>query len=236
MTAVQTIYLATRNRHKVGEIRTLLGPEHRYVTLADLPGAPELPETGETFADNARQKALALAAWLRSSCPPAPPHSPACAWVLADDSGLEVEALGGQPGVHSARFAALDTGQPGNSSDAENNAKLLRLLAEIPADRRRARFRCVVALASLAPASEVHLFEGTCSGRIVSAPRGAHGFGYDPLFVPEGWHHRTFAELSAAEKNRISHRARALAQVRDWLRKKSATAPAGFSAVGPLPA
>lgn len=217
---MHTVLLATRNRHKVGEIRALLGAEHHYLTLADLPGAPALPETGATFAENARQKALALAAWVRAVRPPGVPGPGTPVWVLADDSGLEVDALGGRPGVHSARFAALDTGQPGNSSDADNNAKLRRLLAGVPAAQRRARFRCAVALVPVWPEGggtvACQLFEGTCEGRIDLAPRGEHGFGYDPLFVPEGMD-RTFAELGEAEKNRLSHRARALAHVRDWL-------------------
>jgi len=229
---VHTVLLATRNRHKVGEIRALLGAELRYLTLADLPGAPALPETGATFAENARQKALALAAWLRAVRPPGVPGPGARVWVLADDSGLEVDALGGRPGVHSARFAALDTGQPGNSSDADNNAKLLRLLADVSVTQRRARFRCTVALVPVWSEGDCggacQLFEGTCEGRIGLAPRGEHGFGYDPLFVPEGMD-RTFAELGEAEKNRLSHRARALAQVRDWLagRQRPSCADAG---------
>jgi XTP/dITP diphosphohydrolase len=213
-----TFILATRNRHKVSEIQAVLGTDCRYRTQADLPGAPAVVEDAPTFAGNARKKALALAGWLRSA---GWPGGQGEAWVLADDSGLEVDALGGAPGVHSARFAALDTGRPGNSSDAENNAKLLRLLAGVPAERRTARFRCVIALAPAAATADpqpgaVQLFEGTCEGRILDQPRGAHGFGYDPLFLPDG-QVRTFAELTEEAKNRLSHRARALAQVRAWL-------------------
>lgn len=217
---MHTVLLATRNRHKAGEIHALLGAGVRCLTLADLPGAPVLLETGATFAENARQKARALAAWVRTARPPAVPGPGTPVVVLADDSGLEVDALGGRPGVHSARFAALDTGQPGNSSDAENNAKLLRLLAGVPAEQRRARFRCAVALVPVwikdDAGEAAQVFEGVCEGWIDVAPRGECGFGYDPLFVPEGMN-RTFAELGEAEKNRLSHRARALAQVRDWL-------------------
>jgi XTP/dITP diphosphohydrolase len=220
---VHTVLLATRNAHKVAEIRALLGAEFRYLTLADLPGAPALPETGATFAENARQKALALAAWVRAQRPPGVPGPGTPVWVLADDSGLEVDALGGRPGVHSARFAALDTGQPENSRDADNNAKLLRLLAGLPAEKRQARFRCAVALVSVWTEDDcgeaVQLFEGTCEGRIGFTPRGEHGFGYDPLFEPEGMN-RTFAELGEAEKNRLSHRARALVQARAWLAER----------------
>ncbi len=213
-----TFILATRNRHKASEIQAVLGPDCRCLTLAELPGAPAVVEDAPTFAGNARKKALALAEWLRSA---SLPGGVGDAWVLADDSGLEVDALGGAPGVHSARFAARDTGQPGNSSDAENNAKLLRLLAGVPAERRTARFRCVIALAPTSAAADLkpgvaQLFEGACEGRILDEPRGNHGFGYDPLFLPDG-QARTFAELAEDAKNRLSHRARALAQVRAWL-------------------
>jgi XTP/dITP diphosphohydrolase len=147
-------------------------------------------------------------------------------YVLADDSGLEVDALDGAPGVHSARFAAVDAGREtaGNSSDAENNAKLLRLLQDVPKARRTARFRCVIALTPLIenPGSDeppVHaadelarrtwLFEGACEGTIGHAAKGGSGFGYDPLFTPIG-ERQTFAELGEELKNRISHRAGAL--------------------------
>lgn len=213
-----TFILATRNRHKASEIRAVLGPACRYLTLADLPGAPAVVEDAPTFAGNARKKALALAEWLRSAGRPGGLED---AWVLADDSGLEVDALGGAPGVHSARFAALETGRPGNSSDAENNARLLRLLAGVPAERRAARFRCVIALAPVSAAADpkpgaVRLFEGICKGWILDQPRGSHGFGYDPLFLPDG-QARTFAELSEDAKNLLSHRAQALARVSAWL-------------------
>ena len=152
-------------------------------------------------------------------------------WVLADDSGLEVDVLGGAPGVHSARFAALETGRPGNSSDAENNAKLLRLLKDLPSEKRTARFRCVLGLTPVRPhqiesASPVcyadefevltKLFDGTCEGQIGFAPRGQGGFGYDPLFIPDGFE-QTFAELGGGVKNGLSHRARALAALKTAL-------------------
>jgi XTP/dITP diphosphohydrolase len=145
-----------------------------------------------------------------------------CWFVLADDSGLEVDALGGAPGVHSARFAALDTGASGNSSDRDNNAKLLRRLQDVPLDKRTARFRCVLALVQAEPplsALEPLCFEGACEGRLRFAPSGQGGFGYDPLFVPEGYQ-ESFAELGESVKNRISHRARALAKLRAWLESK----------------
>ena len=218
--------IATRNRHKVGEIAAVLGPDFRYLMLADLPGAPAVIEDAATFAGNAAKKAVALARW-RAGRPPAGEGM----LVLADDSGLEVDALAGAPGVFSARFAAMDAGQAGNSTDAENNAKLLRLLAGVPPERRTARFRCAIAVAPVSapgrePSSPVcyadeielatRVFEGVCEGRILLSPRGGHGFGYDPLFQPDGFE-QTFAELGEAVKNGISHRARALARVKAWL-------------------
>jgi XTP/dITP diphosphohydrolase len=152
--------------------------------------------------------------------------------VLADDSGLEVDALGGAPGVHSARFAALDTSKQRNSTTAENNAKLLRLLHDVPLDKRTARFRCVVAMTpvlrstneSASPVCyadelelQTELFEGVCEGRIGLTPCGRGGFGYDPLFIPMGYDH-TFGELDEGIKNELSHRARALALLRPKLR------------------
>lgn len=226
-----TLVFATRNSHKANEIRAILGGSVACRTLADFPGTPDVVEDAPTFAGNATKKAVALARWLSHS-PSSAIAPPATNWfVLADDSGLEVDALGGAPGVHSARFAALDSGLRGNSPDADNNAKLLRLLAEFPAEKRTARFRCVLALVPVAmpkreAASPVcyadelelqtELFEGSCEGRIGFTPRGANGFGYDPLFTPEGLE-QTFAELGDASKNRISHRSHALAKLRRWL-------------------
>lgn len=149
---------------------------------------------------------------------------PSTTCVLADDSGLEVDVLNGAPGVQSARFAALDRGGNGHSTDAENNAKLLRLLREVPAEKRTARFRCVIALTPVVPAEQgnaspvcaadereslTELFDGACEGRITFAPSGGKGFGYDPLFVPDG-QTQSFAELGDDVKNRLSHRALAL--------------------------
>ncbi len=215
------LVIATRNRHKVQEIKSILGPGFEYLSLLDLEGAPEPVEDAETFAGNALKKAASLAEWLQGRDGfrgqpreivenrqfPAPAR-----FVLADDSGLEVDALGGAPGVHSARFAALD--RTANSTDAANCAKLLRLLDGIPDDRRTARFRCAVALAGVFPGElketeSPRIFEGTCEGRILTAPRGSHGFGYDPLFVPEGFS-ETFAELGEEIKNGLSHRGQAL--------------------------
>jgi XTP/dITP diphosphohydrolase len=224
-----TLLIATRNAHKVGEIRAILGERVGYLTLNEFPNAPEVVEDTGTFAGNATKKAVELAKWLSGL--PLTPHAsrltPPC-FVLADDSGLEVDALNGAPGVNSARFAALDTGEKGNSPTDANNAKLLRLLKEVPAEQRTARFRCVIALTPLASgagenaspvcyADEFELatevFEGACEGRIGFELRGPGGFGYDPLFFPAGYA-QTFGELSEGVKNRLSHRARALEKLK----------------------
>jgi XTP/dITP diphosphohydrolase len=191
-----TLFLATGNAHKQAELRALLASARQAWTVAGaaaLGGMPPVEENADTFAGNALRKARALRAL-----------APADAWVLADDSGLEVEALDGAPGVRSARYAG-----PG-ADDAANNAKLLHELAAVPESRRGARFVCVLAL--LAPDGSERLFEGACAGRIGAAPAGAGGFGYDPLFIPEGYA-QTFAELGAEVKNRLSHRARAREQL-----------------------
>jgi XTP/dITP diphosphohydrolase len=238
-----TLLIATRNAHKVGEIRAILGEEFHYLALNDLPEAPEAVEDADTFAGNATKKALVLANWLGQLRPldpivvrAEPVARPNRMWVLADDSGLEVDALNGAPGVHSARFAALGTANPGNSTSAENNAKLLRLLGAVPLDQRGARFHCVLALTPVFPsqtgsASPVcyaeetelltELFEGTCEGRIGFASRGQGGFGYDPLFFPSGYD-QTFAELGEEVKNHLSHRAKALAKLRTLLQGAAA--------------
>ncbi len=227
-----SLLIATRNAHKVGEIRAILGDGFRYFTLEDFPAAPETVEDVATFAGNAQKKAVELARWVAGAQCSVFSVQAEPSFVLADDSGLEVDALGGAPGVHSARFAALDTGKSGNSATADNNAKLLRLLATVPTEARTARFRCVIALTPVTPGKvqvsspvcyadepelQTQLFEGACEGRILSAPRGQGGFGYDPLFVPEGFD-QTFAELGEDVKNRRSHRARALAKLKAALK------------------
>ena len=224
------LLVATRNAHKVGEIRTILGEEFRFLTLNDVLDAPEVVEDAGTFAGNASKKAAELARWLWQSGS-AVQESAGGLYVLADDSGLEVDALNGAPGVHSARFAALDTGQPGNSPTSQNNSKLLRLLEGIPPEKRTARFRCVLALTRVPrsspaaappvflaaePKCETELFEGICEGRIGFGAQGQGGFGYDHLFFPAGFD-RTFAELGDAVKNRLSHRAKALAKLHQFL-------------------
>jgi XTP/dITP diphosphohydrolase len=183
----------------------LAGAGRPVLTLADLPAIALPPEGEISYADNARAKARAVA-------------RAAGALALADDSGLEVDALGGGPGVSSARF-----GGPG-LDDAGRCRALLAALAGVPAGRRTARFRCVVALAD--PAGREAQAEGVVEGLILEAPRGAGGFGYDPLFLypPAG---ATFAELTEEAKNRVSHRARALARARALL--------AGWPAVPPAP-
>jgi XTP/dITP diphosphohydrolase len=221
-----TLLIATRNAHKVGEIQAILGPDFRCLTLKEFPGAPAVVEDADTFAGNATKKAVELAKWLAQNESGKRKAESGIFFVLADDSGLEVDALNGAPGVHSARFAALDKSE--NSKDADNNAKLLRLLKEVPLEKRTGRFRCVIALV---PVPETHvessspvcyaeeitaqIFDGACEGRIQLSTSGQGGFGYDPLFAPEGFK-ESFAELGEDVKNKLSHRAKALAQLKDW--------------------
>jgi XTP/dITP diphosphohydrolase len=190
--------IATRNSHKTREVQQILGPEFAIQDLSERPDIPETTETGETFEENAILKAVAVSKLMAGI-------------VLADDSGLEVDALGGAPGVFSARYA----GEP--RDDHRNVAKLLDELTRADArkDRPHARFRCVVALSD--SGKLLRTFSGTVEGLIVDAPRGAGGFGYDPIFVPNGFS-ETFAELSPATKNSLSHRARALAAAGPFLR------------------
>jgi XTP/dITP diphosphohydrolase len=227
MLSLTTIVLATNNAHKVAEIRAILGEQFQFRTLSDFSNVPKVVEDAPTFAGNATKKALELAKYLSAG---AYEHS---TYVLADDSGLEVDALNGAPGVHSARFAALDKGEKRNSSDVENRLKLLRLLKEVPAEKRTARFRCVLALTPLgglekrgaspvcyADESEMQteLFEGVCEGRIEFSEKGQGGFGYDSLFRPSGYA-QTFGELADEVKNRLSHRAKALEKLQIPLRR-----------------
>ena len=221
-----TLLIATRNAHKVGEIRAILGAQFQFLTLNDFPNAPKVVEDADTFAGNAAKKAAELAKWLGGGISNFKFQMSDSALVLADDSGLEVDALNGAPGVHSARFAAMERsagGPPassaGNSPDADNNARLLRLLQNVPPEKRTARFRCVIALAEFNPQSAIRnpqLFDGACEGRIIFEPRGKDGFGYDPLFVPVGFE-QTFAELGEDVKNQLSHRAKALAKLNRFL-------------------
>ena len=204
---MQKLMLATTNPGKVREFRTLLRQYDGLAALTLLTPRDwpepllEVEETGTTFAENARLKAVALAQ--ATGLP-----------TLADDSGLCVDALGGEPGLHSARWAGAD------ATDAARNTRLLARLSRVTAERRTARYVCVVSLA--APNGRSVEAEGRCDGTILEAARGTSGFGYDPLFfVPEFG--RTMAELTDAEKNRVSHRAKALAalfeqeKVQEWL-------------------
>lgn len=211
-----TLIIATHNAHKVEEIRSILGKDFECLSLDGFDGVPTPVEDGESFGDNATIKARAIGLFLSENH--AARFTDPNTYVLADDSGLEVDALEGAPGVHSARFAASDTGAEGNSSDADNNAKLLRLLAGVPSEKRTARFRCTLALISLPHIGTEHqtvFAEGACEGRITEAASGAGGFGYDPLFVPDGYD-RSFAELGEDIKNGLSHRARAVEKLRTF--------------------
>ena len=197
--ALVNLVLATRNPGKVKELQALLrGLPLSLQPASEIEGAPEVEEDRPTLEGNARKKADAL-------------HRHTGQPALADDTGLEVDALGGRPGVHSARFSGPQ------ADDAANRAALLEALSE--AEDRRARFRTVVALADEAG---VRCVEGLCEGRILRAERGAGGFGYDALFVPEG-QDRTFAEMEAGEKNAVSHRSRALKQMRAVLKERYGT-------------
>jgi len=220
---VTTIVIATRNAHKVGEIRAILGGASQFLMLNDFPDPPKVVEDAGTFDGNATKKAVELARWLAVTFPPTRHSSPL--FVLADDSGLEVDALDGAPGVHSARFAAMDRSADSlsaNSPDADNNTKLLRLLKDVPLEKRRARFHCVIALVAVDSQSAIRnpqLFDGACEGRIGFAPRGKNGFGYDPLFVPVGFE-QSFAELGEDVKNKLSHRAKALEKLKAFFTTK----------------
>ena len=181
------LVIATRNKHKLEEIREIFHiPMLDVVSAFDFPDVPDVVEDGETFEANAIKKAVTLA-------------KATGLWALADDSGLEVDALNGEPGVYSARYA----GEP--VSPPANNRKLLAALKNVT--NRKARFRCVVALSS--PSGETRVVDGRCEGTIGFEERGSKGFGYDPLFIPDG-HTVTFAEMDGAAKHAISHRGRAL--------------------------
>lgn len=184
---------ATSNKHKIAEFRQILCDLEDQLTIlspADFPGFPEIPETGTTFEENSMQKAV-QASRFAGIC------------AFADDSGLEVEALDGRPGIHSSRYADTDT---------ERIAKLLKELEG--KENRRARFVCVIAIA--ANGEVIETFEGEVKGTILTAPRGENGFGYDPVFQPDGFD-KSFAELTQEEKNRISHRANAYAKALEFV-------------------
>ncbi len=201
------LVLATRNPHKVREISEILsGTGLTVLSFQDFPDLPEVEEDGETLEENAVKKAATIAAV--TGLP-----------SLADDTGLEVDALDGAPGVVSARYAGA-----GATYD-DNNRKLLAALAGVPPSRRRASFRCVVALA--VPGEPIRCVEGRTDGVILEEPRGQGGFGYDPVFLPDGYD-RTYAEMGAREKNAVSHRGKAVRAaaelVREALGRSQATA------------
>jgi len=194
----QIVVLATRNKHKLKEILELLpGLKVELKTLDDFPGAPDVVEDGATLEENAVKKAKSAALFCRL-------------WAIADDTGLEVDALGGAPGVYSARYAG-----PG-CSYSDNNLKLLAELSGLPPEKRAARFCCVMALSS--PTGSVIMVEGRLEGRIAPAPSGVNGFGYDPLFLVTDAG-KTLAELTPAEKNAISHRAAAARKIEPYLKR-----------------
>lgn len=195
---MKKVVLATRNKHKIEEIKTILHDlPLEILTLNDFPDVPVLREDGETFQENSLQKAQAVLQ-----------HTELAA--LADDSGLEVFYLNGEPGVISARYAG------NGASDEMNNEKLLGQMRGVAPRRRKAQFRAVL---TLLDDKGVEVTEGICPGTLTESPRGTNGFGYDPIFMPDGFS-CTYAELTSEEKNRISHRARALAAMREVLRQR----------------
>lgn len=185
---MRTLLIATGNAGKAREFQELIGKDWKVLTLKDLPGCPEIVEDGDTFEANAIKKALALVPFFDGP-------------ILADDSGLEVDVLDGAPGVYSARYAGS------HGDDAANNAKLLSVLADVPEGQRGAQFHC--ALAWVGEGSVQGTFNGICRGSILHKGRGTNGFGYDPLFLPQGLD-RSMAELDAAEKHALSHRGQAM--------------------------
>ncbi len=194
-----TIVLATRNKKKIEEIsRIFVGYDVRFLTIDSFPGCPEVQEDGKTFRQNSVKKALYIAKY--TGCP-----------TIADDSGLEVKVLGGAPGVYSARYA-------GNEADDKNNLnKLLLNMKGLEGESRSARFVCCIAFAL--PDGNFKTFTGYAQGKIAKKPKGYNGFGYDPIFYPAG-HERTFAEMSDAEKDALSHRGKALKRLYIYLKKQ----------------
>jgi XTP/dITP diphosphohydrolase len=190
------LILATRNAHKTEEIRAMVGDRYEVMDATAFPHFPEIEETGTTFLENARLKAEGISRLVDDV-------------VLSDDSGLEVDALAGAPGVWSSSYG----GEEGNH--AKNNQRLMHEMLGEPL--RTARFRCTMVLARAG--RELAHFSGTVEGRLVNSLSGTGGFGYDPLFIPDGYE-QTFAELGAEVKNTLSHRARALEQVMDYLFKQ----------------
>ena len=199
---MRELTVATRNEKKLRELKRYLRPLGiKVVSLKDVKGAPDIVEDGKTFKDNAVKKALVISRFTGGL-------------VLADDSGLVVDALGGKPGVRSSRFSG------DGASNHENNTKLLRLLKGVGAGKRRAQFVCDVAIAD--KGKIITTIEEHCSGRIAFDARGRRGFGYDPLFlIPK--YEKTFGELGARAKDRMSHRSKALKKAREFLKGYSKT-------------
>lgn len=204
------IVFATNNQHKLSEIRSILGESIEVLSLKDIGCDVDIPETGKTLEENALQKAQYVYDHYHIS-------------VFADDTGLEVDALNGAPGIYSARYASMEAGAHEASHDAEAN--MSRLLRELGKNNnRRARFRTVIALilkkdvcpCGCTSIKEIHQFEGIVEGQIIKERRGGEGFGYDPIFQPDGYE-ETFAELGMEIKNHISHRARAVKKLADFL-------------------
>ena len=191
------LWIATKNSGKLNEFRNLMGDRVELHAAGELSFYSSPPETGATFVDNARIKARAL-----KSLKPG-------VWVVADDSGLEVEGLGGLPGVHSARYAG------DKASDRENNAKLLKMVQIRTPAQRKAQFRCV--FVAYDPDGQEHVIEGIVTGKIANSAQGTSGFGYDPVFIPDGFD-KTFGELGSAVKNQISHRAKAIRELMALMR------------------
>ena len=196
---MKKLVFASNNAHKLEEIRTILGTQYEVKSLKDIGCEVDIPETGSTFRENALQKATYVKEHFGFDC-------------FADDSGLQVEALGGEPGVYSARYAVKNGVQvEGNKDEANMNVLLEKLANE---ENRKACFRTSIALIF---EGETHFFDGTVEGHIIREKRGNGGFGYDPIFIPDGYD-KTFAELGNEVKNGISHRARAVAKLSDFLR------------------
>ena len=200
------IVFATNNQHKLQEIRDILGSDFEVVSLKEIGCDVDIPETGNTLEENALQKAQYVYDHYHISC-------------FADDTGLEVEALDGAPGVHSARYA--------EGTDHDSEANMAKLLRELDGkENRQARFRTVICYiekkdvwpCGCTSIKKVHQFEGIVKGRIATEKHGTEGFGYDPIFVPEGYD-KSFAELGEEVKNGISHRARAVAKLVEYLKK-----------------
>ena len=202
------IVFATNNAHKLAEIRQILGDSIEVLSLKDIGCDADIPETGQTLEENAKQKAHYVYERYHLDC-------------FADDTGLEVDALGGEPGIYSARYASMEAGALSHDSEA-NMSKLLLKLGEN--NNRKARFRTVIALiqkrnvcpCGCTSVTQEHLFEGIVEGEITRERSGHEGFGYDPIFRPDGYD-KTFAELGADVKNQISHRARATQKLADYL-------------------